>query len=75
MSASGSREIPHSVLMPIVSTSFLWCFSDCILPVREEIVVELWFNVTVNTVELQWLEHIWDHENMFKTGVVRASEC
>ena len=28
-----------------------------------------------HTVELQWLEHLWDHENMFKTGVVRANEC
>ena len=28
-----------------------------------------------NTVELQWLEHLWDHENMFETGVVRANEC
>ena len=26
------------------------------------------------TVELQWLEHLWDHENMFETGVVRANE-
>ena len=24
------------------------------------------------TVELQWLEHLWNHENMFETGVVRA---
>ena len=23
-----------------------------------------------NTVELQWLEHLWNHENMFETGVV-----
>ena len=33
--------------------------------------------VTVRTkdiVELQWLEHLWDHENMFETGVVRANE-
>ena len=29
----------------------------------------------INTVELQWLEHLWNHENMFETGVVRASEC
>ena len=29
----------------------------------------------VCTVELQWLEHLWDHENMFETGVVRANEC
>ena len=27
------------------------------------------------TVELQWLEHIENHENMFETGVVRANEC
>ena len=32
-------------------------------------------NETANTVELQWLEHLWNHENMFKTGVVRANEC
>ena len=27
------------------------------------------------TVELEWLEHLWDHENMFETRVVRANEC
>ena len=27
-----------------------------------------------NTVELQWFEHLWNHENMFETGVVRANE-
>ena len=27
------------------------------------------------TVELQWLEHLWDHENMFETEVVRANDC
>ena len=27
------------------------------------------------TVELQWLEHLWDYENMFKTEVARANEC
>ena len=26
------------------------------------------------TVELQWLEHLRDHENLFETGVVRAIE-
>ena len=26
------------------------------------------------TVELQWLEHLWDHENKLETGVVRANE-
>ena len=28
-----------------------------------------------DTVELQWLEHFWDHEKMFEIGVARASEC
>ena len=27
-----------------------------------------------NTVELQWLEHLWGYENLFETGVVRANE-
>ena len=28
-----------------------------------------------NTALLQWLEHFWNHENMFETGVVRINEC
>ena len=27
------------------------------------------------TAELQWLEHLWNHEKMFEIGVVRANEC
>ena len=27
-----------------------------------------------NTVELRWLEPLWDHENLFETAVVRAME-
>ena len=27
------------------------------------------------TVELQWPEHLWNHEIMFETGVVRTKEC
>ena len=34
-----------------------------------------WNRKNTNTVELQWLEHLWDHENMFETGVVRAYKC
>ena len=26
-------------------------------------------------VELQWLEHLRNHENMFETKVVQANEC
>ena len=32
-------------------------------------------NSEKNTVELQWLQYLRDHENMFETGVVRANEC
>ena len=28
------------------------------------------FSALLNTVELQLLEHLWDYENMFETGVV-----
>ena len=33
--------------------------------------------VVNNTVELQRLEYlkVWNHENMFETGVVPANEC
>ena len=33
-----------------------------------------WTTLEGNTVELQWLQHLWDHGNMFETGVVRANE-
>ena len=25
-------------------------------------------------VELHWLEHLWDYENVFETGVIGANE-
>ena len=36
---------------------------------------DTWKHRLQHTVELQWLEHLWDQENMFETGVVRANEC
>ena len=39
--------------------------------------ISLFFRNTIinkNTVELQWLEHLWDHGNAFETWVVRATE-
>ena len=27
------------------------------------------------TVELHWLKHLWNHENMFQIEVVRDNEC
>ena len=29
----------------------------------------------IHTVELQWLENLWNLENMFGTEVIRANEC
>ena len=29
----------------------------------------------LSIAELQWLEHLWNHEKMFETEVVRANEC
>ena len=31
--------------------------------------------IATNTVELQWLEDLWNHEIIFKTGVAQAYEC
>ena len=33
------------------------------------------FSCISYTVELRWLEHFWNHENMFEIGGVRANEC
>ena len=27
-----------------------------------------------NTVELQWLEHLWDHKKLFEAWVVQVTE-
>ena len=29
----------------------------------------------LRTIELQWLEHLQDHENLFETREVGANEC
>ena len=48
------------------------CFSEMILK-RGHNMLRKQFGFT--TIELQWLEYLWNYENMFKTGVVRANEC
>ena len=35
----------------------------------------VWRPLFEMTVELQWFEQLWNHENVFDTGVVRANEC
>ena len=37
--------------------------------------IHMYIGVDVHTVELQWLEHLRNHETMFETGVLRANEC
>ena len=32
------------------------------------------FTIKPNTVELQWLEHLWNQDNMFQAGVVRTND-
>ena len=29
----------------------------------------------ITTADFLWFEHLWNHEKMFETGVVRANEC
>ena len=43
-----------------------------ISPVHAMIVLR--YLKCISTVEPQRLEHQWSHENIFKTGVVRANE-
>ena len=42
--------------------------------VERALLAIIYSSKVLNTVELQWLEHFWDHENMFETGVVQANE-
>ena len=36
--------------------------------------IVIYARVKIYTVELQWVKHLWYHESMFETGVVRADE-
>ena len=42
------------------------------LPTQESLHLFKYFHYKLGTVKLQWLEHLWNHENMFETGVVQA---
>ena len=45
--------------------------SNCV----KEVNTSAGLTVFDHTVELKWLEHLWDYENIYETGVVRANEC
>ena len=59
-------------------SKFFYFKNQSILKTEAKQMIELlplkWYPFNLNTVELQWLMHLWNHENMFQTGVVRASE-
>ena len=42
---------------------------------KEFVVTQIGSSYILIIVELQWLEHLWNHENMFETGAIRVNEC
>ena len=40
----------------------------------EKVLFSVYWVPVLDTDELQWLEHLQNHENMFETRVVRANE-
>ena len=71
-------EIFEGMLMKVLQLLSLQINSSCQIMSQRQYVItqptqQLFFeNVChsiYNTVELQWLKHLWNHENMFKTKV------
>ena len=58
---SPNQERTHQLLDRTASAMYMMCPTST-----------LFF---LYTVEIRWLEHLWDPENMFATRVVRATEC
>ena len=48
---------------------------ECSLSVLPCLVCMCVCEKNIHTVELQWLEHLLNHENMFETGAVSAKGC
>ena len=63
-------ESPHSNKTPDYSFAHN-CTESCFIVV----LYIVYDSKNQCTAELQWLEHTWNHENMFKTEVVQANEC
>ena len=49
-------------------------FFDDVMRFRVISVEGIFTKHVPSTVEFLWLEHLWNHENMLQTGVIRASE-
>ena len=56
------------IRLPLYSDQDLHC-----LPLHPHLWNAL-LHCKIKLVEFQWLEYLWNHEKMFKTGVVRANE-
>ena len=54
---------------------FIFSFRTMVCIIRLSPLQGFLSKVKDNTEELQWLDHLWNHENMFETGLVRANEC
>ena len=52
-------------------------FTKKLTPLTGEVILKIVFASpeSILIVELQWLEHLWNHEKIFKTGIVQANEC
>ena len=48
-------------------------FTDVRLPIRQHMYTFA-LQLEIYTVKPQWLESLWDHENLFEIWVVRAIE-
>ena len=45
-----------------------------VFTLKSRSISEQQFTLFCSLVELQWLEHLWYHENMLETGVVQADQ-
>ena len=51
----------------MIQATIVWCIF-LVFPWSKALNRE---SFNTGTVQLQWLEHLWNHENMFETGVIR----
>ena len=57
-------------------TLLLWNFHQIYLLIEFSVSAHFLFEwVFPLSLELQWLEHLRNHENMFETEIVQANEC
>ena len=65
-----SKSVSAYVILHSISNNSIAQITHCSLK-----LLHVFRCLEPHTAELQWLEHLWNHENMFERGVVRANEC